>query len=157
MRTTLLSIALIATVLLSGCATSQPAPNQPSVDVQPTPAPIVETPEPVRAEPTYTFANPVKSAHYVSNVPTHGTIVGELPTEIGINFNFDLAAPSEIRVTVDGVDVTTGTTRIESSLLTLTQAIDPSAPDGLYKVSYTACWPDTTCHEGSFEFAVYRP
>ena len=32
--------------------------------------------------------------------------------------------------------------------------IHPDAPDGLYRVDYTACWPDGSCHEGHFEFFI---
>lgn len=31
---------------------------------------------------------------------------------------------------------------------------DPTAPDGRYSVVYKACWPDGSCHDGSFEFAI---
>lgn len=32
--------------------------------------------------------------------------------------------------------------------------MDSSAPDGLYTVTYNACWPDNTCHDGKFQFAI---
>ncbi len=33
---------------------------------------------------------------------------------------------------------------------------DLAAPDGQYKVTYNACWPDRSCHDGQFEFAIDR-
>jgi plastocyanin len=32
--------------------------------------------------------------------------------------------------------------------------VDPAAPDGLYEVTYNACWPDGSCHDGNFRFAI---
>jgi plastocyanin len=34
--------------------------------------------------------------------------------------------------------------------------IDPNAPDQTYTVMYNACWPDGSCHDGSFQFAIDR-
>jgi len=34
--------------------------------------------------------------------------------------------------------------------------MDASAPDGVYTVDYKGCWPDKTCHDGSFRFAIDR-
>ena len=36
------------------------------------------------------------------------------------------------------------------------RTFDSAAPDGLYKVTYNACWPDRSCHDGHFEFAIDR-
>jgi len=108
------------------------------------------------APQSFTFSNPKKSAHYESNTPEHAAILAAAPINIVINFNFDLASPSSISITKDGQEYTTGDLIIDSNKLTMRKAFDVNAPDGIYKVIYNACWPDRTCHDGSFEFAINR-
>jgi len=105
----------------------------------------------------FTFETPKKSAHYESNAPAHGTVLAGVPTNIVIDFNFDLAPPSQIKIEKDGKDYGVGQTIIDQNKLTMRRNMDPSAPDGLYTVSYNACWPDGSCHDGSFQFAIDRP
>src|SRR3989344_7049455 len=47
------------------------------------------------------FGNPKKSAHYESNTPEHGSTLAGVPINVVINFNFDLAKPSEITIEKD--------------------------------------------------------
>lgn len=104
----------------------------------------------------FNFENPKKSAHWESNTPAHGAILAGVPINVVINFNFDLAAPSEIKIQKDGKDWGVGETTIDSNKLTLRRKMDPTAPDGLYTVVYKACWPDGSCHDGQFQFALDR-
>lgn len=115
----------------------------------------------------YNFANPKKSAHYESNMPKHGAVLATPPVNIVIDFNFDLAPNSEIRVyssgvknprtgTTSPVDITTGETVIDTNKLSMRRAINPEAADDKYTVEYNVCWPDGSCHDGSFEFAIDR-
>lgn len=103
-----------------------------------------------------TFGRPKKSAHYESNTPAHGAILVAPPVNVVIDVNFDLAKPSVIRVEKDGKDYGLGATEIDGNLLAMRRKMDPSAPDGVYAVVYKACWPDGSCHDGRFEFAVDR-
>ena len=104
------------------------------------------------AKPTQ-FEN-IKSPHFVSSTPENNTVLTSPPSQVTINFNFDLAAGSKIKVTADGSDITTqqGTT-ISSDNLSMRTLINPIEPAS-YKVGYTACWPDGSCHNGSFGFTV---
>lgn len=102
------------------------------------------------------FANPKKSAHYESNTPEHAATLAGVPINVVINFNFDLAKPSSISITKDGEEYGQGETIIDSNKLTLRRNMDPAAQDGLYTVTYNACWPDGSCHNGSFQFAIDR-
>jgi plastocyanin/methionine-rich copper-binding protein CopC len=104
----------------------------------------------------FTFSNPKKSAHYETNTPNHGSILAAPPINIVLDFNFDLAAPSEISIMKDGKEYGQGNTTIDSNKLTMRRNFASDAPDGLYKVIYNACWPDRTCHDGHFEFAIDR-
>lgn len=104
----------------------------------------------------YSFENPKKSAHYESNTPAHGSILAGVPTNVVIDFNFDLAAPSSISIKSDGKEFGTGNTTIDDNKLSMRRSMDNQAPDGLYTVAYKACWPDGSCHDGSFQFAVDR-
>lgn len=100
------------------------------------------------------FSNPKKSAHYESNTPSHGAILASVPVNIVIDFNFDLAKPSEIKILNNGKDFGVGETTIDSNKLSMRRKMDPNSFDGLYTVDYKACWPDGSCHDGSFQFAI---
>lgn len=102
------------------------------------------------------FASPKKSAHYESNTPTHGAILAAVPINVVLDFNFDLAKPSEIKIEKDGKDYGIGETEIDINKLAMRRDMDSSAPDGFFTVSYLACWPDGSCHDGNFQFAIDR-
>jgi plastocyanin len=104
----------------------------------------------------YNFNTPKKSAHYESNTPEHGVVLAAAPVNVVIDFNFDLAPPSAISVTKDGKEYGVGNLVIDGNKLSMRRTIEGSAPDGLYRVQYNACWPDRTCHDGYFEFAIDR-
>ena len=115
---------------------------------------IVEDKE--EAMVSFSFSNAVKTPHWVDNVPANNIILPGVPVNVIINFNFDLYEGSKIIIENNGLQYNTGNATIDENNLTLRVGMDPESPDGLYKVSYTACWPDSSCHEGSFEFAIDR-
>lgn len=102
------------------------------------------------------FATPKKSAHYESNTPAHGSVLAGVPLNVVIDFNFDLALQSEIKILGDGKDYGTGQTSIDTNKLAMRKSMDANTPDGTYRVEYNACWPDKSCHDGYFEFAIDR-
>jgi plastocyanin len=102
----------------------------------------------------FTFENPKKSAHYESNAPGHGSVLAGVPVNVVIDFNFDLAEPSTISISSNGKEYGVGDTNIDDNKLSMRRNLDPQAPDGLYTVTYKACWPDSSCHDGSFQFAI---
>lgn len=102
------------------------------------------------------FANPKKSAHYENNTPEHGSTLAGVPINAVLDFNFDLVPPSSISITKDGQEYGVGETVIDANKLSMRKSMDPSSPDGLYKVTYQACWPDKTCHDGNFQFKIDR-
>jgi plastocyanin len=104
----------------------------------------------------FNFNTPKKSAHYESNTPEHGSILVAPPINVVIDFNFDLAKPSNISITKDGQEYGVGETVIDTNKLSMRRDFSYEAPDGLYKVMYDACWPDGSCHDGHFEFAIDR-
>ena len=104
----------------------------------------------------FTFETPKKSAHYESNTPAHGTTLAGVPTNVVVDFNFDLAPPSQITIKKDGKDYGMGETVIDDNKLAMRKNMEPSSPDGLYTVSYNACWPDGSCHDGNFQFKIDR-
>lgn len=107
-------------------------------------------------ETPLTFTNLKKSAHYESNTPEHGATLAGVPINVVIDFNFDLASPSEIKIEKDGQGYGEEGTIIDKNKLSMRRKMDASAPNGVYTVNYKACWPDGSCHEGSFQFAVDR-
>lgn len=102
----------------------------------------------------FSFQNPKKSAHYESNTPLHGSVLAGVPINVVIDFNFDLAKPSEIKIIKEGQDFGEGETRIDANKLSMRRNMKESASDGLYEVKYKACWPDGSCHDGNFQFAI---
>ena len=102
----------------------------------------------------YEFPNPKKSAHYESNTPEHATIAPAVPINVVINFNFDLSPKSEIKILKDGKDFGVGETKVDTNKLSMLRDTDPQSGDGTYKVEYNACWPDGSCHDGYFYFAI---
>lgn len=100
------------------------------------------------------FNNPKKSAHYESNTPAHGVTLAGVSINVVIDFNFDLAKPSEIKILKGGKDFGVGETTIDSNKLSIRRKMNPDSSDGLYTVDYKACWPDGSCHDGFFQFAI---
>lgn len=110
----------------------------------------------------FTFQTPKKSAHYESNTPAHGAVLAGVPINAVIDFNFDLAPSSQIKIEKDPstgsgqADYGVGKTIIDDNKLSMRRNMDLAAADGLYTVIYEACWPDDSCHDGSFQFAIDR-
>ena len=102
------------------------------------------------------FGTSKKSAHYETNTPNHGSTLAGVPINVVIDFNFDLAEPSEISIEMNGKDWGVGETVIDENKLSMRRDMDPASPDGIYTVNYNACWPDRTCHDGYFQFAIDR-
>lgn len=102
------------------------------------------------------FRTPVKSPHWVSNTPDHGSYFATVPNNIVIDVNFDLALPSSISITKDGREYGIDSIRIDTNKLAMRRVMSADAPDGIYAVRYQACWPDGSCHDGMFEFGIDR-
>ena len=117
----------------------------------PTPSPVAQQP---KDNLQYVFENPKKSAHYETNTPDHGLILAGVPINVVIDFNFDLAKPSSIKIQKDQKDYGIGETIIDDNKLSMRRNMDPASPDGLYNIEYNACWPDGSCHDGHFQFAI---
>lgn len=159
MRQTLrsVSLAVAAGLFLAGCShipVSTTTDNAPSTTTTPTTNQATTNASP--AGSPFAFGQPTKSAHYESNTPAHGATLAAVPTNVVIDFNFDLTTTSSISVTKDGVDYGAGATTVDTNKLALRRAVNASAPNGLYTVQYSACWPDTSCDEGSSQFAIDR-
>jgi len=71
-----------------------------------------------------------------------------------VDFNFDLAKGSNIQITKDGKNYSLGETTIDPSKLSMRRKMDPNSLDGLYLVTYKACWADGSCHDGEFQFKI---
>lgn len=125
-------------------------------------APITEAVEEPLEEATEPSPQPIfeqqmfdeiKSPHYVSSTPANNALLKEAPTEVRVQFDFDLAEGSKIAVTQDGENATAGDTAIAADALSMNVPVNANKT-GNYAVNYTACWPDGSCHDGSFGFTV---
>jgi plastocyanin len=95
------------------------------------------------------------AAHFVDSVPAHGATFAAAPTRIVINFDFVLSNKSSASLTRDGQPVTLGAPEFPGDRkLTMQSVLPQGLSDGLYVVSYRACWPDGSCHDGQFGFTV---
>lgn len=97
-----------------------------------------------------------KAPHYESSAPASGMVLALPPPNVTIDFNFDLASDSSISITKDGKDYGSGETSIDENKLAMRRDMKQDAPEGAYAVTYKACWPDNSCHEGKFNFQVRR-
>ena len=149
MKSSLFLTLIISAFVLSGCLHTglTPQPNATTA-----PESEIQTP----ANQASPFTTPRKTPHYENSAPAHAVILPASPYNIVINFNFDLAASSQITITNNGKDYATGATSIDINKLTLRRTMDATAPDGTYTVNYKACWPDGSCHDGFFQFAIDR-
>lgn len=96
-----------------------------------------------------------KAPHFVDSTPWHGEVYAAQPINITINFNFDVVQGSTITVkSEDGREWQTGEFAIEDVQTALKAPLKPGMPDGTYTVGYNACWPDGSCHEGVYSFAI---
>ena len=102
------------------------------------------------------FDTPKKGAHFESSTPAHEQILAGVPVDIVINFNFDLADNSTIDVKQNGQSFAVAQTQIDGNKLSMRRQMAADAPDGIYTVEYQGCWPDRTCHDGHFQFAIDR-
>lgn len=116
----------------------------------------VQKKENTQTSTALTFENPKKSAHYESNTPEHEMTLAGVPINVVINFNFDLASPSDIKIEKDGKGYGVSEIVIDDNKLSMRRNMSPNSPDGIYKVIYNACWPDGSCHDGNFQFAIDR-
>lgn len=136
-------------VFVFGTRGNKPEPSPTATEPQANEKPRLE-------DSVFKFDDPRKSAHYVSNTPEHASTLTEAPGSVAITFNFDLAKPSSISVKKDGKEYAIGETLISADKLTLSRQLMADLPNGLYTVTYRACWPDTSCHDGQFQFGIRR-
>jgi methionine-rich copper-binding protein CopC len=95
------------------------------------------------------------AAHFVDSVPKHGESYAAAPAQVVINFDFTLGANSVINVSKDGAALAAGATNITgANKLSMNASLPAGSGDGIYTVTYRACWPDGSCHDGEFGFKV---
>jgi len=96
----------------------------------------------------------VESPHFVSSNPRHGASIRSAPGRVVLRFDFDLAQGSSIVIRRGARRVNGSTTIVDGNLGLRTSLTSRAA--GRYTVTYTACWPDGSCHPGRFHFDVRR-
>ena len=96
----------------------------------------------------------IVAPHFVDSYPFHGDVLAEAPQVVVLSFNFNLHDDSAIEVSREGEAVSLGPLMISDNRLSMRADLQADAKDGVYQVSYKACWPDGSCHEGSVAFIV---
>ena len=96
----------------------------------------------------------IVAPHFVDSSPLHGDVLAEAPQVVVLNFNFNLHDDSAIEVSREGEAVSLGPRMISENRLSMRADLQNDSKDGVYQVSYKACWPDGSCHEGSVAFIV---
>jgi plastocyanin len=147
----LLLIPLLAIIAIAGCVGQAPTAAPPPGIAPPPAAP----PGAPTAGTQYTVSTlNMRTPHFVNSAPAHGEVYTMPPNGVIINTNFDVVPPSEIKIFKGTTDVTDGATEIGSDRLLMRAKIKKGFGDGEYVVRYHACWPDRSCHDGSFGFIV---
>jgi len=96
-----------------------------------------------------------KTPHFLDSTPLHGETYAAQPINVTINFDFDLSEKSKVSVIDNsGTEWSQGEVFIEDSKTALKKSLKPDMTDGEYFVKYSACWPDNSCHEGTFSFMI---
>lgn len=97
----------------------------------------------------------IRTPHFLDSTPAQAEAYAAQPINITLNFDFDLAAGSDITVrSADGREWSDGAPIIEDARTALKISLQPGMPDGQYHVRYTACWPDQACDKGEFFFSI---
>mgnify|MGYP000563055960 CR=1 FL=1 len=102
----------------------------------------------------FKFPSQQFAAHFVDSMPMHEATLEKIPAQVVLNFNFTLSDASTITLEKDGKELKTAPGKLGDKKLSMTTEIPPDAGAGLYLVKYKACWPDSSCHDGQFAFAV---
>ena len=159
---------IVLALLTSACGAEEPTPTAIATST-PTPEAMVEKEGEVMAKDTMEktdeamakeskmekpLPDMIVAPHFVDSSPAHGDVLAKLPEEIVLNFNFNLNPNSSIALTRDGEPAAIGSVAISPNQLSMRAPITEISTDGVYQVSYTACWPDGSCHEGSIAFIV---
>src|SRR3990170_2762336 len=112
MNKTLMAAAVIIVLLIGAVYfvffKTGKSPSAPSV-----------SPQETTSTQSASFGIEKKSAHYESNTPTHGATLAGVPQNVVVNFNFDLAAPSEIKIEKEGMDYGVGQVIIDENKLAM--------------------------------------
>lgn len=154
-RNVVLGLIIVAIVL--GIASAivllqrQEEINAPT-ESNPTMTPVI-TATPTESSPEANFQE-TKSAHFTSSSPRNNERLTTIPREIKLNFDFVLANNSSIAITKDNQPLEVVRPTFAANKLSMTVPLPNTATSGNYKVDYNACWPDRTCHPGSFGFVV---
>lgn len=157
-KTNRLILMLLGILILTGLAwfvlaNQRPLPKAETKNTSSKTSTQQVTPPPSFTQTTFDL---IKTPHFVSSEPANNSLLTTQVTSIVIKFNFDVVPPSKITVTRDGESVTSGTPSFSADSLTMTTGVD-ARKTGNYKVDLYACWPDKSCHNGSFGFSVKLP
>lgn len=132
-----LIVLALVTLALAACA-----PATPTGPAAPRGADRDDTPQQIVAP------------HFVDSYPTHGQSFVLAPETIVVNFNFTLNETSTLAVTRDGQAVPVPAPTFNQRKLAMRAPLGRASGGGRYVVTYRACWPDTSCHDGQFAFTV---
>ncbi len=147
-------LALLVIAIILGAASAYVFNQQKQkidAGLSPTPTENTTTPTPTESTAEVDFTE-VKSAHFVSSTPKNNETLNTAPTDIRLKFNFTLGSNSTIKVSKNGSPISIPDPSIGSDRLTL--SVPFGEGPGSYLVDYSACWPDKSCHPGSFGFVI---
>ncbi|MDD1679762.1 MAG: hypothetical protein LUO93_11345 [Methanomicrobiales archaeon] len=138
----LIALMMVITIALAvfsaGCTSSAPQQTPPQ-----TPAGV-------------TFLPARNVSRLMDVTPPAGAIYPGVPLNIVIDVEANLTDSSSMSIQQSGKEY--GTTHmVDDNRVTLRRYMDQAAPDGLYTVTYTACWESGgSCEDGMFQFAIDR-
>lgn len=91
----------------------------------------------------------IKSQHFINSSPAHNQFLAGSPVNIVINFDSQLTSQSSQVHFNDKILKTTA--NLDNRTIRITLSTN-SFEEGIYKVSYQACFEDGSCEEGQFAY-----
>ena len=147
-------IILLSNLSFLGCGSESGSEQDGGIEEQTITAPGEET----QGEETFVQEDfqERRALHCVGSQPANNALLPAPPQQVILTFNKALAPPSEIKVALNGANVTSAPTSISEDRLVLSVPIDVSQT-GNYQVEYSVTWTDGMSDTGSFGFSVQLP
>lgn len=94
------------------------------------------------------------SDDYLSSFPLHKDVLVKSPVSVVLDFKRPITDGSTLIVVRDKKGYNLGNVEIDPEGRTMRVSLKEDAPNGLYDVTYEACFDDGVCQDGFFQYIV---
>lgn len=91
--------------------------------------------------------------HFVTSSPGNAKVLMMPTSHVDVTSDLELTTSSKMSVTRDNASVVNGSLALSADKRTMTIPIKGDQ-SGIYKVVYTMCHPDKSCHDGTLDFSI---